>query len=109
MTELVNTEFNSDLSELNLDDETVYMLTTTDNPFNPFTQYDSWYAYDVSKGYFTSNFLARIVNTSDDLSERNQRLAINLAIEEILKYNVLGIYIKVTKDSFKDRGIELKE
>ena len=37
-----------------------YMLTTEDNPFNPFTQWDDWYFYDLSKGYNTCERLARI-------------------------------------------------
>lgn len=75
------------------------MLTTVDNPFDPFTQFDVWYAYDESKGYHTSAFLARIVKSSDELSETDQSIAIEDAIDEIVRENVLGIYRKVTSDS----------
>ncbi len=73
-----------------------HMLTTVDNPFNPFTQYDEWNAWDQTKGYHTSSFLARIVLTSDDLSEADESLAIEEAIDEIVEENVLGLYRKVT-------------
>ena len=43
------------------------MLTTIDNPFNPFDQFDEWFAYDVSKGYHTCSYLARIAKTSDEI------------------------------------------
>ena len=71
------------------------MLTTIDNPFDPFTQFDKWLTYDQSKGYFTNEYLARIVKTSDELSETDQFLAIEQAIDEIVQLNVLGIYRKV--------------
>lgn len=72
-----------------------HMLTTVDNPFNPFIDFDSWYQYDIAAGYYTTDFLARIVRTSDDLSEPDQSDAIEQAIDEIVKENVSGIYIKV--------------
>ena len=76
-----------------------HMLTTIDNPFNPFTQYNEWYAFDQAAGYDTTGFLARIARTSDDLSEADQNLAIEQAIDEIVNENVLGIYTKVASTS----------
>jgi hypothetical protein len=72
------------------------MLTTTDNPFNPFTQFDEWQTFDESKGYYTCSYLARIVKTSNELSEIDEESALNQAIDEILRLNILGIYKKVT-------------
>ena len=83
------------------------MLTTLDNPYNPFIQFDDWYAFDVAKGYNTSSYLARIANDSNDLSFIDQTMAMNAAIDEIVSLNVLGIYIKVTADNFKDRSEEV--
>lgn len=77
-----------------------HMLTTTDNPYNPFTDYDSWYAYDSAAGYHTPEFLARIVRTSSDLSEAQQSLAIEQAIDEIVRENVQGNYRKITASGF---------
>lgn len=76
----------------------VSMLTTTDNPFDPFTQFDEWLAFDISRGYHTSSYLARVAVTSDDLSPIDEAQAINSAIDEIVEFNVLGIYRKVTKN-----------
>ena len=74
------------------------MLTTIDNPFNPFTQWEDWYAFDEGKGYHTCGYLARIAKSSDELSQVDEELAIQLAIDEIIELNVLGIYKKVTKE-----------
>ena len=73
------------------------MLTTTDNPYDPFDDFASWYAFDTQHGYHTSSFLARIVVNSYELSLADQLLSIEQAIDEIVKYNVLGIYKKVTR------------
>jgi len=73
-----------------------HMLTTVDNPFDPFTEFDAWYSFDIAHGYDTPGFLARIINTSDGLSEADQALALEDAIDEIVEQNVLGIYKKVT-------------
>jgi hypothetical protein len=72
------------------------MLTTTDNPFDPFSQFDEWKSYDEGKNYFTCNYLARIAKISDELSETDESLEIERAINEIVKLNVLGIYLKVS-------------
>jgi hypothetical protein len=73
----------------------VHMLTTVDNPYDPFTHYSEWYAWDTAAGYNTCGLLARIVVTSDDLSETDQDAAIEEAIDEIVKENVSGVHRKV--------------
>jgi hypothetical protein len=76
-----------------------YMLTTVDNPFDPFTQWDEWYSFDTRHGYHTAGLLARIVITSDELSEADQAQAIQLGIEEIVHENVSGMHKKVARSS----------
>jgi len=72
-----------------------FMLTTVDNPYDPFTQWDEWFAWDQHAGYHTSGLLARVARTSDDLAEGDQYLAIQQAIDEIVRENVLGVHRKV--------------
>lgn len=71
------------------------MLTTSDNPWNPFTQYDEWFAFDARAGYNTPGLLARVAITSNELSEADQAHAIDLAIDEIVRENVSGMHEKV--------------
>ena len=73
----------------------LHMLTTVDNPFSPVTQYDAWDAWDRAQGYCTNALLARIVRTSDEISEADQVLAIENAIEEIVRENVSGMHMRV--------------
>lgn len=79
-------------------DEPEHMLTTVDNPWNPFTNFDEWRTFDEAAGYHTSSFLARIVRTSEALPEADHNLAIEQAIDEICRENVLGLYKKVTAE-----------
>jgi hypothetical protein len=78
-----------------------YMLTTVDNPFDPFTQWDEWFVWDSNAGYHTPGLLARVALTSDDLSEADQHLAIQQAIDEIVRENVLGVHRKVKEGETK--------
>ena len=73
------------------------MLTTEDNPYDPFTQFDEWYAFDIQKGYNTCAYLARIAVTSDELSETDNDQALDAAIDEIMEFNLTGNYKVVTK------------
>lgn len=77
-----------------------FMLTTIDNPFNPFTQYDEWLAYDEQKGYYTNNYLARIAKTSFELSDSEEEDEINNAIDEIVRIDPFLIYRKVKRSDF---------
>ena len=61
-----------------------YMLTTVDNPYDPFTQFDEWYAYDEQSGYCTCGLLARLVVDSDDLTDEQNERAIDEAVDNIL-------------------------
>lgn len=73
------------------------MLTTVDNPHNPFDNFRAWYCWDVSAGYYSGNVLAKVVATSYELSEEQQNQANTDAIDEIVKENVTGKYKKVTR------------
>ena len=82
------------------------MLTTIDNPFDPFTQWDEWKRFDEDMQYYTCEYLARIAKTSDDLSDADNELAIEDAINEIVSLNILGVYLKVFKKTNKEDGGE---
>ena len=73
------------------------MLTTYDNPFNPFEQFSSWFLFDVEKGYNTCSYLARIAKLSDEMSQQEEDEEVERAIDEIIKYDFMNIYKKVRK------------
>ncbi len=74
-----------------------FALTTFDNPYDPFEQFTSWFLFDVEKGYNTCAYLARIARTSEQLSDEENNLEIERAIDEIILYDFRNIYKKVKR------------
>jgi len=70
-------------------------LTTFDNPYDPSEQFTQWFLYDVEKGYDSCAYLARIAHTSEQLSDEENNLEVERAIDEIIKYDFMNIYKKV--------------
>ena len=77
--------------------ENEFVLTTIDNPFDPFEDFTSWFLFDVGKGYNSCSYLARIAKISDDMTEQEASAEIERAIDEIIKYDFMGIYKKVKR------------
>ena len=75
-------------------DRVVY-LTTEDNPYNPYTQFNEWYAYDTSKGYNSCAYLARLAKTSEEIPSALNNLEIEEAIDRIVELNLTGKYKKL--------------
>ena len=71
------------------------MITTTDNPYNPQTDFQQWYLYDVNNGYNTCDYLGRIVKDSEELSDEEKEIENERAIDEIIKYDFMNIYKKI--------------
>lgn len=63
------------------------MLTTIDNPFCPFTQFDEWLMFDTEKKYFTYNYVDRIAKTNETMTEDEKETAIDEAFKEIVLHN----------------------
>lgn len=78
------------------------MLSTIDNPFDPFDDFDSWFRFDCDKNYNSCSYLDRIARTSDQLSDEENDAEIERAIDEIIKYDFMNIYVKVKRESVDD-------
>ena len=74
------------------------MLTTSDNPLDPFEKFTSWFLFDIEKGYYTCAHLARLVNITDEMTQKEIDEETDRAIDTILETVFLGIYEKVTRE-----------
>lgn len=87
------------------DTQTQHMISTDDNPYNPFEKFDQWYAYDQAHGHRSLELLARLARPTDAMSDQEQSQEIEHTIDEISNklYSTDGEklvhYIKVTKQS----------
>ena len=70
------------------------MLSTFDNPFDPFKQFDSWLQFDLEKGYNSCELLGRIARTSDQLTDEENDEEVERAIDQIVKYDYEHVYCK---------------
>ena len=74
-----------------------FRLTTFDNPFDPFEEFEEWFRFDIEKGYNTCSVLGRIANIGDDFTEKETEEAINKAIDQIILNDFMNIYKKVQR------------
>jgi hypothetical protein len=72
----------------------VSTVTTLDNPYNPWTQFDEWYAFDIAHGYHTCALLDRFVPSSSDTNPEDDAAIAEAAIDELV--DVLPYYKKVS-------------
>ena len=79
-----------------------YMLTTVDNPFNPFTEFEQWFKYDsLVLGYNTCSLLAITANVNDIASDNVREKEIDEAMNEICSKNPI-LYKKVLRKDFSN-------
>ena len=74
-------------------------LTTIDNPFDPFEQFDSWLMFDKERGYNSCERLARIAEITDDMTQKEIDDENERAIDEIIKHDILNVYQKVVRQN----------
>lgn len=77
------------------------MLTTFDNPFNPFTEFDRWWKEDLLLGHNCCGLLANESNVSDVASDEVNDKTIIEAMERIVKREPM-IYKIVYQSDFKE-------
>lgn len=73
------------------------MLSTIDNPYDPFKQFDDWFRYDADMQYYSCSRLARIAKVTEDMTDQEASRETERAIDEIIQYDPFHLYIKVFK------------
>ena len=86
----------------NIQTETEFMLTLVDNPFDYFEDFHAWRMFDIdysqkNNTLLCCEYLARIANLTDEMTQREKDQEIERAIDEILMYDFRGLYKKVSR------------
>lgn len=77
---------------------TVWLLTTIDNPFSPFTDFARWYQEDLRLGYNTCGMLSRLSNPADDFNDEDDYAV----MVEFIARNWSGKHVLVTEELWEE-------
>ncbi len=75
----------------------VCWVTTLDNPWNYWTQFDEWNAFDQEMGYNTNAYVARVCLASNEMSDKEYEDEVERAVDDIVRLNITGNYRKIVK------------
>lgn len=73
-------------------------LTTVDNPYDPYEQFEQWYRFDNDHGYNSSGLLMRLAETSPQFTDNENAYEIEKAIDKIVAADPRNIYKKIKMD-----------
>lgn len=98
----LNTDF-----ELELDAETIrrfqFGLTTTDNPFDLFTNFQSWWNFDHQLKHKTSELLAATATVTSALGENVEKKLLLQKMQDLVRVNASGkLKIVVNQENYVD-------
>lgn len=81
----------------------VTMLTTYDNKFDPFDEWEKWYDFDtdLQHPHNTCAYLARMTDASPEMSQADQELATLIAMQKIIEFEP-ETYKLITKEVEED-------
>lgn len=65
-----------------------YYLTTSDNPFNYYTQYEDWLRYDTDYRYHTNELVARVSNSCFGIPEEINEDLDMMAVDDIIAFGL---------------------
>lgn len=71
------------------------MLTTKDNPFNPYTEWKAWFGFDRDNGYNTCQLLARLTDLVDDHGEPLESVLLGEAMASLVDDEFFSHYTLV--------------
>jgi len=75
------------------------MLTTVDNPYDPFEDFKLWYLFDMKLGYNTCGYIARLAKDDESMTQKEKEKDVEEVIDRIIACDPFNVYIKVTKPS----------
>lgn len=82
------------------------MLTTEDNPFSPWTEYEQWRRWDIDRGYNLESYIASLMPMLNESSIEDYEHAWSVAVSSILEQNIFGNLKLVPKPEDYEEDLE---
>ena len=79
--------------------ENDYLLTTTDNPYDPFEDFSKWDAFDREKGHNTCDLIGRLSQLSDDMTQREEEAEYDRVVDFIIYHDPHDKYKKIYRQN----------
>ena len=76
-----------------------YLLTTIDNPYDPFEQFSLWLLFDKEQGYNTIDYLGRVLKLTPEMTRKEEEEAYDQAVDTIIANDFLNIYKRVFRQN----------
>lgn len=67
-------------------------VTTFDNPFNYFNDFENWFAWDKKMGWNTCGIMADLTGNISNLSPEETATVIEGACKRLVSVDILGIW-----------------
>ena len=82
--------------------DTTYMLTTVDNPYNPYENFVRWFEFDELHGYHCCEKVGALAKIYEGMSSDEIAAATEKAIDTVIINDFTGIYRKVSERTAKE-------
>ena len=79
-----------------------YLLTTVDNPFDPFKDFSLWDSFDREKGHFTCDLIGRLSQISDDMTQKEEEAEYDRVVDFIIYHDQLNKYKRFYRQNATD-------
>ena len=73
------------------------MLSTVDNPYDPYSNFSRWFIYDTLHGYNSCGRLANEYRGSDAMTDTEADAEIEKAIDSVIRLDFMNIYVKLRR------------
>ena len=74
-----------------------FLLSTSDNRYSPFTQFQAWYLEDLRLGYDSVGLLARMTANAYEFNDNG----VETAMRDIVELNFSGKHVIVVREDFE--------
>jgi hypothetical protein len=75
------------------------MITTFDNPYNPFDEFNLWLMFDKEKGYNSCERMMRLANITEDMTQIEIDAECDRAMDRLIELDFTNTFPRFFRDS----------